>query len=103
MRPSTIRVMAVPGIIAPRPRHGGRDPYVARATDHEAIKAGRLDHDDAYPPLRDGEVIPKFPLDIFQHVVGYVKDGSLQAGDKDTAQYCRVPFVGNDPPKTTAK
>ncbi len=90
MIPKTIRVIAVPGVIAPRPRHGGHNPYIGRDTDHEAIKAGKLAHDDAYPIQKEGEEVSSAQLDIFQHVARYVRDGSLLAADEATASYCGV-------------
>ncbi len=90
MIPKSIKVIAVPGVIAPRPRHGGHNPYIGRDTDHEAIKAGKLAHDDAYPIQKEGEEITSAQLDIFQHVARYVRDGSLLAADEATASYCGV-------------
>jgi hypothetical protein len=103
MRPKSIRVVAVPGVLAPRPRHGGRDPYFARGTDDEANKAGRHEHDSLHPVLKEGEEVPSFPLDIFLHAVRYVKEAALLPADTATAQYCDVKASAKDAPKPAAK
>jgi hypothetical protein len=101
MRPKSIKVFAVPGVLAPRPRHSGRsDAYFGRTTDPKAGSEGRLDHDDLHPLLKMAEEVPSVPLDVFQQACRYVAEGGLRAGDSATAKHCGV---AEDAPKTVAK
>lgn len=92
MKPPTIRVKAVPGVLVPVPRlRGDTARYVARNIDFVAIQAGQLAHDVAYPP-KPFEEVSSALFDVFSEICRSVRDGDLLPADKMTADYFRLPY-----------
>lgn len=96
MKPRQIRVVAKAGVLCPRPRHGkhgGIAEYVGRGVNHSAIASRDDDVNACYPPTV--EAVPSDNLDIFRHVIGYVRSGDLLPADVATANYCGVKLAAN--------